>query len=190
MKILNFSIIFIIIILNISLTKTQLLSKTECYSSDSICTAIDLNSHCLSEKNLCECNSDYFFNSTLNKCKYKYYLNISCSNDNDCSKFEKNGICDGFGSCVCEIGFSWNFENFTCEFNSEFSIENLLCGENNEICVKKDENSFCHNFYCKCNENFIYNSQMLKCSNNINYIKFKLFNIMFIMFMFMIIIIL
>ena len=157
----------------ISFTKNENLTNIEC-DSDFICTAIDLNSYCDLENNECECLPNFYYNSTLNMCKIKYYLNISCSSDKECSKYEKNGICDGFGSCVCAIGFSWNFEKFSCEFDGK-SIENLMCNENDEICLKKSENSNCHDFYCKCNENYNFDLKKMKCVNNNKIIKINVF---------------
>ena len=182
LKIYNNIIIIIIIIINISNTKNENLTSTEC-ESDFICRSIDFNSYCDLENKECECLADFSYNTTLNECKIKNYLNISCTLDKECSKYEKNGICDGFGSCVCPIGFSWNFENFICEFDKFSTIENLMCGTNEEICLKNDKNSFCHNFYCKCNKKFHFDLKSLKCVNNIKKIKIN-FYIFFIIFLF------
>ena len=174
--------IFYIIII-ISYTKNENLTNTEC-EDDFICTAIDLNSYCDLETNECECLSNFIYNSTLNMCKIRNYLNVSCSSDKECSKYEKNGICDGFGSCVCAIGFSYNFENFTCEINRNSNIENLMCFENDEICKKKDENSNCHDFYCKCNENYNFVLKKMKCVNYNKIIKINVFFIVFFLFLY------
>jgi hypothetical protein len=61
------------------------------------------NSQCIS--NLCQCNSGYFYDSSLSACSAYLHVGMNCTTSNTNQQCVTNAYCASNGYCICDTGY-------------------------------------------------------------------------------------
>ncbi len=124
-------------------------SNTDCQrSGDNYQVCVD---------NLCECQPNYKWDSTTNKCVYYY-----CLSNTDCQSYDPHRYCSNY-RCLCSYPYYEDYMSKKCILNSptttalspieKYCYDISYCGSN----------QFCINNRCECRPGYEYDSTSNAC---------------------------